>query len=131
MEFIKQLEEAAGLVGMVISYVDDQFEDIAFVDWNTQSHHVDNMYTKALINDIHEHSNFDNFALYVKKRLHAKKLGDEYNDTPGSVHHIYGPFDNQSLSKLHDGYMYHIGYDPEKRGEEFFGKEQWKREREY
>lgn len=131
MEFIKQLEEAASQIGMVISYIDGEFQDVSFVDWNTQSRFVENMYTKSLISNIREHGDFDDFTRFVAKRYKGMKMGDQYDDTPGAVHQIYGPFLPQDISNLDDSYLYHVGYDREKEGEKFFGKKQWRREREY
>lgn len=133
MKLLKELNEAAdNNVGLVVSFVDGKFEDLAFVTYDTHkplpAGHTKNL-TLGIVSNIKKHgdNNFGEFAKFVRKNYHGKQI--EGYSVGADL--LFGPFNDSSLSKLDDAYLKSIGYDQEKEGEKVFGKKQWQSEREH
>ena len=110
MNLIKQINEATNKdVGLVVSYVDGNFEDIAFVDYETHNQ-LPTGYSQNLASYIIKHiknegnNDFEGFVDFVKNRFHGKRI-EGYSD---NLDILYGPFSNDQLSKLDDDYLRHV-----------------------
>ena len=107
MKLIQSLNEAADAsVGLVLSYIDGKFEDLDFVKYDSQdplpSGHSKNL-TKSIIQDIKDDGNndFAAFAKFVRKNYKGKTI-EGYSDNTDL---LFGPFSDQSLTKLDDAYL--------------------------
>lgn len=131
---LEDLCEAASKLGLVISYVNNKFEDINLVDWNTQqpvnSGHAGNLFKHliSLLRNIDIDDAFAKFAKFAKSELgKGVKLGEEYADQDENDSFIMYPVDVRELGTLGEKFLDEIGYKEETDNEDEYSKRGLKR----
>ena len=114
------------------------FHDISLLNWGSFSsspdgHDMDVF--DAFVQLVLENDAFEDVGTFLGKHLKAIKLTDHTKQayTEGMNAVAFGQLSSGNLSKVEGACQKFIGIDPqadqERRGEEFFGKDQWSKER--
>ena len=131
-DLLKDIHENTAYLGIVFSFDGGIVNDVDIVNYNNPSvvRNNDNTTAKMVLKNVFDHGTLKEFSDFVRKNYHGKMIYDEKDkEEPGKL--LFGPFTIEKLQALNSDFLEHIGYDQEKAGEDFFGKEQWKRERNY
>ena len=113
MRDLIDLVEGAGDAGLVVSYIDGDFEDFEIVDLNTQmpvQGHVRNVFN-GIMEELRGHGRtaFQLFSLYVRKKLgDGIKLGDDYADQGPEDRYVMYPVTAEQLSALGNDFFKNV-----------------------